>query len=246
MSDVIFSVVMPAFNAASTLNDSINSVLRQTFRHFELLVVDDCSSDATRDIIAENMRKDARVLGFFLDANGGISAARNVAIKAATGHFIAFLDADDLWVPEKLQKQYHLLSAGRDLVFASYIRFDKQGRQKRIAVPSTLTYNSLLNGNCIGNLTGVYNCRKLGKFYQEPIKHEDYLMWLQILRAGAIVEGVNEVLALYRVSDSSVSADKLRAAGWQWTIYREHLGLGALEASYRFVRYMVAALFKRA
>jgi glycosyltransferase involved in cell wall biosynthesis len=245
MNDVLFSVVMPAFNAASTVDESMNSVVRQTLADWELLVVDDCSQDTTRELIEARMRSDSRVRGFFLHKNGGVSAARNVAIREAKGRFLAFLDADDLWCPEKLQRQFDVLNTRSDVVFSDYIRFDAQGLKGRVRVPPRLTYGRLLNGNCIGNLTGAYNCERLGKYFQRPIKHEDYLMWLQILKAGTVAEGIGEVTALYRVTNASVSANKLKAAHWTWNIYRRELSLNIFNASYRYFRYFVSAVMKR-
>lgn len=245
MSEVLFSIVMPAFNAESTLYESVCSVLNQTFTNFELIIVDDCSVDGTRDLIKQFLNSDDRVRAVFLEVNSGVAVARNSAINNAVGRYIAFLDADDLWMKDKLSKQYGAFLNGADVVYSDYVRFYKDNTEKKIISPSVINFNILLNGNCIGNLTAAYDAKKIGKFYQEPIGHEDYLMWLKIFKVGVTAERIPEVLSRYRVSSTSVSSNKLKAIFWTWSIYRHEINLGFFSSLYHFFRYVVSALLKR-
>lgn len=245
MHGIAFSVIMPVYNAAVTLCESIESVLNQKFENFELIIVDDCSGDSSRDIIDKYAGQDFRVRKIFSDVNRGVSSARNLGVYAAKGRYITFLDSDDLWLSEKLEMQYREFCQGASVVFSSYIRFFSDGREKEIVAPSRATYKSLLKGNCIGNLTGAYDSQVLGKFYQEPVGHEDYLMWLRILSTGVVACGIRRPLARYRVGDSSLSGNKSRAARWTWMIYRQKLGLSFPIAAYYFWCYASASLLKR-
>lgn len=245
MSQVVFSVIMPVYNASSTLSESIDSVLGQTFGDFELLIVDDCSTDDSRFFIECYARKDARIAAIYSDVNQGVALARNLAITAAKGRYITFLDADDLWLPEKLEAQYEEFCQGAHVVYASYVRFSNESSEQLIIAPSCVNFDALLRGNCIGNLTGAYDSCILGKYFQESVGHEDYLMWLRILASGVSARGINRPLARYRVASSSLSANKLRAAGWVWKIYRRKLKLNLLFSIELFLSYVVSALIKR-
>lgn len=241
----IFSVIMPAFNCEATLGDAIVSVLSQTFSDFELIVVDDCSLDSSRSIAESYARKDSRIKIVCLEKNKGVAEARNAGIYLARGRYIAFLDSDDLWLPEKLEAQHVEFCQGAQVVYGSYVRFYPDGVEKQVRAPSKTTYRSLLYGNCIGNLTAAYDSFTLGKYYQESIGHEDYLMWLHILSSGVVAKGVEWPLARYRVGEYSLSGNKVRAAAWTWRIYREKLGLSFVTSAYYFGSYVASALFKR-
>ena len=245
MSKVSFSVIMPVYNSSLTLSQSIDSLLAQTFTDFDLIAVDDCSSDDSAAILKSYAAKDPRVKVILSERNEGVAHARNLGISAAKGRYLAFLDSDDLWLPEKLEMQYGEFCRGASVVFSSYVRFFIDGREKEVVAPSEATYKSLLKGNCIGNLTGAYDSQLLGKFYQEPVGHEDYLMWLRILSTGAVACGLRRPLARYRVGESSLSGNKVRAARWTWMIYRQKLGLNLPVALYYFWRYASSAFLKR-
>jgi glycosyltransferase involved in cell wall biosynthesis len=244
MSGPVFSVIMPAYNAEATLGEAIESVLSQTYEDFELLVVDDCSADKTKNII-EFYKNDLRLRSIFLSENLGVAGARNKAIKEAKGRYIAFLDADDVWLSEKLELQKAVLDTGCLVVFSSYRRFGKDGDKAVVAANPIVKYSDMLRGNCIGNLTGVYDCFLLGKVYQKKIGHEDYLMWLEVLRRAGEAKGIEEVLAKYRVSSNSVSANKFKSSLWVWAIYREHLGLNILSSIKFFSYYAVSNILRR-
>ena len=245
MSDIAFSVVIPAFNAADTIEQAIRSVLEQSIGNLEILVVDDGSADATGRIIRNLQAADTRVRPFFLEQNKGVANARNIATQRARGRYIAFLDADDIWYREKLEKQHERLVGGAKVVTCGYVRVYGDGAEKAVIPPERISFDDMLKTNHIGNLTGVYDSHCLGKFYQKPIGHEDYLMWLQILRTGCGAECVPEVLARYRASGRGLSGNRLRSAIWTWKIHREELAQPYFPSVRRFLSYAKHAAKKR-
>jgi glycosyltransferase involved in cell wall biosynthesis len=229
---------MPAYNAAATIARSIESVLAQTLASFELLVIDDCSSDDTPAIARRYADQDARVTYLRQSANGGVAAARNAGLDRATGEFIAFLDSDDGWHPRKLELQ---------VSYAGYQRVSEDGRVlSLVRPPASLTHADLLRSNFIGNLTGAF-ARTLGQPRFRRIGHEDYVFWLEVIRlAGSAIRiEHDEPLAFYLVREGSVSANKWRAARWQWRIYRDIEGLSLPRALSCMVQYVWFALAKR-
>lgn len=246
--DTLVSVVMPAFNASETLRRSMLSVLAQTHRTVELLVVDDGSTDDTARIIDELAATDHRVVALRLDRNRGVAAARNAGVDAATGCFMAFLDSDDWWHPMKLQVQLaRMRRSGALASYTGYARVDPSGRELSVVrPPPEVAHADMLRSNRIGNLTGMYD-RRLGDPVFQQAGHEDYIFWLQVVRrAGRAVLATHpEPLAFYLVREGSLSADKWRAARWQWRIYRRNERLGLLHASWYFLNYAAVAVAKR-
>ena len=227
------SIVMPAYNAAKTLEESIKSVLTQEYQNWELLVVDDGSVDATANIMKRFAKTDSRVKRIHLEKNVGISEARNVAIRNAKGRYLAFLDSDDLWKPKKLSKQLEFMTREcHAFTFTSYELMNKDGKllNKIIRAKKQVDYDMLLTNNSIGCLTVVIDREYIPPVIMPPIRHEDYAAWLNILKSGIKAYGLNEVLSIYRISDNSISANKLRVIGWFWTIYRENQEIEAWKA----------------
>lgn len=244
MGNATFSVIMPAYNGAATIARAIDSVLAQTDMDWELVVVDDGSHDATREIVAACAAREPRVHLLALARNGGVAAARNAGIDAASGRYIAFLDADDYWLPAKLALQRQAFVDGAAVVFGTYFRDGPNGR-KRVSARSRVDFRWLLRGNCIGNLTGAYDGERLGRFHQRPIGHEDYLMWLQIVRKAGEAVGIAEPLAVYSAGGASLSSNLLRSARWTWAIQRHHLKLPLPMALACFGHYLCGAGSKR-
>jgi glycosyltransferase involved in cell wall biosynthesis len=242
------SVVMPAYNAAATLVASMRSVLAQTHGEVELLVIDDCSTDATWELAREAAIHDPRVRPIRAQANGGVAAARNAGIEAATGSHVAFLDSDDRWHPQKLAIQLAAMAAqGAPVSYTAYERVSEQGAVlSTVRPPARVDHATMLKGNRIGNLTGMYSTG-LGEMRFEKAGHEDYVFWLKLVRrAGlAICAGHPQPLAYYLVRAGSLSANKLRAAQWQWHIYREVEKIGPLASTWYFLNYAAGALGKR-
>jgi teichuronic acid biosynthesis glycosyltransferase TuaG len=242
------SVVMPVYNAAGWLAHSIGSLRAQTYRDWELLAVDDGSRDDSLARLRALAAEDPRIRPVAMPANAGVAAARNAGIEAARGRWIAFLDSDDAWAPDKLRRQVDDMCA-RDLCvsYACYQRVDERGQpQSLVRPPAEVDYAAMLRSNHIGNLTGMYD-RRLGAASFRKVGHEDYVFWLDLVRRAGRAARVpgDDPLAFYTVRDGSVSANKLRAAGWQWRIYREIEGLGALRSAWLMLHYAGHALRKR-
>jgi teichuronic acid biosynthesis glycosyltransferase TuaG len=248
MSDDLVSVIMPVYNADAWLQRAVESVLAQSHVNFELIAVDDGSKDRSVDRLESFATKDRRVKIVRQPINGGVAAARNVGIATARGDYIAFLDADDWWHPAKLERQLATMRATGALVsYASYWRADENGRLlSKVTPPPQVNWRDMLASNFIGTLTGMY-ARRLGDIPFRRIGHEDYVFWLeQVRRAGKAVRVVSdEPLGWYLVHDRSLSANKWRAASWQWAIYRRVEKLGMLQSVVCMLRYVGHALMKR-
>ncbi|HEX6915556.1 MAG TPA: glycosyltransferase family 2 protein [Chitinophagaceae bacterium] len=247
-STPLVSVITALYNSGQYINEAIDSVLEQTYPNWEMLIVDDGSTDESAEIVAARAAADSRIRFFQLPKNHGMPfAARNLATANAAGKYIAFLDSDDMWMPEKLEKQVAFME--RNDYPISFTGYNKQyegnaGRKKFIAAKSVVTYRDLLKTNHIGCLTAMYNAEKTGKLEQHPHKYEDYIMWLQVLKKGYKAYGLNEALAVYRVHSGSISTNKLRMALINWKIYRNIMKLGVLSASWYFLHYCYYGLKK--
>jgi teichuronic acid biosynthesis glycosyltransferase TuaG len=242
------SVIVPVFNAEKTLQKAIESVLQQTFPAVELIVVDDCSTDASAAMVEAYADKDPRVKAIRQPSNAGVAAARNRGLDAASGTHIAFLDSDDWWAPRKLEMQLEQMRrSAAKVCYATYQRVDETGKAiSLVRPPSAITYTDLLKSNYIGHLTGLYE-RSVGNFRFRRIGHEDYAFWLDVLKAsgGAVCASHRDPLAFYTVRSGSISSNKLRAAGWQWRIYRDVVNLGIFNASRYMIHYAIRAVMKR-
>lgn len=244
------SVIMPAHNAAKTIGESIESVLSQTFTDWELLVINDSSTDETEQIVSEYSQKDSRIKLLHTDKSVGKPFyPRNIGIKAAEGRFIAFLDSDDVWLATKLEKQIPLFVDEKvAIVFSYYEKFASNkaeyNKNRVIKSPASVSYKSALYGNPIGNLTGMYDTQKVGKIFYEDAGHEDYILWLTILKKGFVAKNTNTVEARYRVAEKSVSSNKGKAASWTWNIYRKILGFNIIKAAFCYSIYMVKGVLK--
>jgi len=242
------SVIMPMYNSAGFLREAIESVLSQSYTNWELLIVDDQSEDNSADIALQYSKKDSRI--HLLKNNvpiGMPSAPRNIGIKAARGRYIAFLDSDDYWFPDKLEQQLPLFSNSCvAIVYGNYEKMDEKGtRNNRIVTaPAQATYKSLLKGNVIGNLTGIYDRKKTGTVEMKNKHHEDYVMWLSILKKGFIAKNTGTVLGAYRVRGRSVSSQKLKTVQWQWAVYRDIEKLSFFHSAYNFFFYAYKAYLK--
>lgn len=247
-SNHLVSIIMPMHNSAKYLRSSIESVIAQTYKEWELLIIDDFSDDGSIDIAEEYMARDSRIrLLKNTQRKYMPSAPRNVGVQAAKGRYIAFLDSDDLWFPQKLEQQLALFKDNRTaIVYSNYEKIDEKGtRSNRLVMaPSHATYRTLLCGNVIGNLTGIYDTSKVGKVSIQDIHHEDYAMWLYILKQGYNAQNTDTTLAAYRVSDESVSSNKLKVISWQWYIYRQVEHLSLIQSALYFVSYAWKAFSK--
>ena len=241
------SVIMPVHNSEDYLEEAAGSVLSQQHQNFELILIDDCSTDGSEKIIRKLAVSDKRVQSIFLEKNMGPAASRNAGIEKASGQFIAFLDSDDIWLPEKLDRQLSFMKETMaSLTFTAYRKITDTGIPGRIIpVPEQVTYHSLLKTNVIGMLTAMYDRKQLGKRLLPSIrKRQDYALWLQILKEGNVAKGLNEPLAFYRIHGNSISRNKVDAARYQWRVYRELEGLGRVKSAWYFAHYAVHGLLK--
>lgn len=246
------SVVMPAFNAAGFIRQSVLGVMRQTFSSLELIVVDDASTDETGEIIRDLSVKDSRIRLFRNPSNSGVSFSRNLGIRKARGRFLMFHDADDLWDPEKVGVQIAFMRERKCPVsYMDYCRFRDSSPEncRTVIAPDRIAYEDLLASNEIGMLTAaidLHNVSMLPAF--ENKGHEDYLFWLELLRSviphPALRAPSDKPLAWYRERAGSVSSNRLRSALWHWNV----LALQKQPLSTRIVlmaRYIRSALGKR-
>ena len=248
MSNPLVSIIVPMYNAQATIKDTIESVLSQTYDNWEMIIVDDCSSDSSATIVGEYCMRDGRIGYHLAKENGGVCASRNKALELATGRYIAFLDSDDMWTPNKLEKQLEFMKTKQvAFTYTACDVIDENGQPTGQVrhVPSRVDYKGLLKGNCIPCLTAMIDREMVDYKGMPNIHHEDYAAWLNILRTGVTAYGIDEVLAHYRVCSSSLSGNKFKAMKWTWDIYRKHEGLGIFKSSYYFINYVVKALLKR-
>ena len=228
MTKPLVSILIPTFNSAQFIAETIASVQQQTYENWEIIVVDDVSTDGTVALISKIRETDVRIQLQVLERNSGTGVARNTALAKAKGKYIAFLDADDLWKPEKLEKQI-LFMQTNDLpfTFSFYDCIDEQGNSlnRRVEAPRNLSYRQLFFCNYVGNLTGVYDVEFFGKISISNIrKRQDWMHWLTILKKIKRAKPVPESLAFYRIRDNSLSTSKTALIRYNFAVYRQFHG----------------------
>lgn len=242
----LVSIIMPCYNAEKYIAISVESVLAQSYSSWELIIVNDASTDNSQILIDKYVQQDTRIISLKNPRNIGAAHSRNLAIKKAQGIYIAFLDSDDRWLPTKLEKQIRLMKE-KDiyLSYTAYYTIDEQGSILSLFnVQKQVNYYDMLKTSTIGTLTTIYNAKVLGKFYFQDIGHEDYVMKLQILKQIPYAKGINEPLAKYRIRSQSLSGNKLHTALWQWHIYRKIEKLSLIKSIYYFIHYTFHGIFK--
>lgn len=242
----LVSVIMPAYNSAQTLDEAVSSVLSQTFSDWELIIVDDASQDETARLACGWAEKDRRIRLVQNDGNLGVAASRNRGCALAAGVYIAFLDSDDRWLPQKLERQAALLeTAGAGLCYSSYLTHNPAlpGRDRLYRVPPAVDYQGLLRENVVGCSTVLLRRELLKDGFPSGYFHEDYVLWLRLLREGCTFCGIAEPLVIYRTGGRS--ANKFRAARHRWDIYRRSERLSFPASLYYLLCYFFLALRKR-
>lgn len=231
MKESIVSIIVPTYNSECYIGRTIESVISQTYKFWEMIIVDDCSSDKTAEVILSYSLKDKRIKYNRLELNSGAAVARNVAMSMATGQYIAFLDSDDVWLPDKLSAQIQFMQENNyKFTCTDYEQIDETGRclGKIIHCREKADYNRVLLDCPIGNSTVMYDVTQMGKFEVPNIrKRNDDALWLKMLKSEKFIYGLNQVLVQYRVRHDSISANKFQLIKYHWVLYRkiEHLNI---------------------
>ena len=245
----LVSIIMAAYNAEKTIEQAINSVLSQTYTNFELLVVNDCSKDRTVELVKSFAATDQRVRLISNVKNSGVSYTRKHGLEEANGSWIAILDSDDAWAPDKLEKQIELQKKmNADLLFTGSAFMDSDGQpiDWYLQAPTEVTYRQLLKQNVLSNSSALVRKELYAKYYAVGDgMHEDFAIWLSILKEGRKAYGVDEPLLIYRIAKSSKSGNKVKAAKMNWNTYR-YVGLNVVEAAYYEAWYMFKNVMKDA
>lgn len=243
------SVILPAYNNEETIAQAIESVIAQTSPDWELLAVDDCSTDGTRAILDGYAEKDSRVRVLSNPVNSGAGPSRNLGIGASSGRYIAFLDADDSWHPEKLGRQVAFMKErGCAASFTYYRRrASGEGLERRIIkAPAEVRYRQLLKSNWIPMSSAMYDRSRAPELRMRPLRRrQDYLFWLDLLSSGGAACCLPECLMTYTVRPQSVSSNKLASVLATWRLYRRELGLAYPAAAYYFANNLARAIMKR-
>ncbi len=242
---LLVSVIMPTYNSAGTVVESIQSVLSQTYKNWELIIVDDRSTDNTWQVLQTYADKYDNIRIYQNKENLGAGASRNFAIKKARGRFIAFLDSDDLWTEDKLAEQIpFMLKNNYPLTYTHYRRFNSEEELSVVTAPEYTTYKKLMYSNVIGCLTAVYDTQALGKRYMPLIrKRQDMGLWLDILKDTPKAYCLPKALAKYRM-DSGMTANKFSVLSYQWKFYRDVVGLSLPRSLFTFSVYAVKGTMK--
>ncbi|PLX64474.1 MAG: glycosyl transferase [Vibrio alginolyticus] len=241
----VVSIIMPTYNSEQTVVESIQSVLSQTYKNWELIIVDDRSTDNTWKVIQTYADKYDNIHAYQNKENLGAGASRNFAIKKAKGRFIAFLDSDDLWMENKLAEQIpFMLENNYPLTYTHYSRFNNEEELSVVTAPEYTTYKKLMYSNVIGCLTAVYDTEALGKRYMPLIrKRQDMGLWLDILKETPKAYCLPKPLAKYRM-DSGMTANKFSVLSYQWKFYRDVVGLSLPRSLFTFSVYAVKGTMK--
>jgi len=243
----LVSVITPAYNAQEFISATIQSVLNQTYKNWEMIIVDDDSVDDTSKTCQEYSNKDKRIKVLKHDKTLGAGAARNTAIEHAVGDYMAFLDADDVWKTNKLDQQLKFMKQHNTAIcFSSYELIDEQGHQlnKIIQALPRLDYNKQLKCNYIGNLTGIYSVKALGKITMPEIqKRQDWVMWLMAIKKAGEAIGMKEVLAQYRVRKNSLSSNKWSLLTYNYNVYRKTLNFSRTKSIICIFKFLFEYVF---
>lgn len=247
MNDLV-SIIMPSFNTARFISETIRSVLAQTYTNWELIIVDDCSIDNTDEVVTEFLT-DNRIRYIKNEKNSGAAVSRNRALREAKGKWIAFLDSDDLWTTDKLDKQIAFMKEnGYHFSYTNYIEIDEESRPngRSVTGPKRITKQGMYNYCWIGCLTVMYDAETVGIIQIEDIKkNNDYAMWLKACqRADCYL--LDETLAQYRKRSGSISNQGyIKLVKWHYKLYREAEKKNPLVAAVLTVRNLFFGVWKK-
>ncbi len=243
------SIIVPVYNAEKYIRETIDCVKAQTYENWELVLVEDGSTDESLCILETVERQDGRIR-VIRQENGGAAKARNHGLSKAAGRFVAYLDADDLWSPDKLEKQLAFMAKKEAAFsFTGYEFADEKGKGtgKIVRVPEELCYKEALKNTTIFTSTVIFDTKRLAKekLFMPMIKSEDTALWFRILREGVTAYGLNENLVRYRRPAKSLSSNKLEAVRRIWRLYRKAEGLSLWYSFYNFCFWAVRAVKRR-
>ncbi len=248
MSEKLVSIITPTYNCAKFIARTIDSVKAQTYQNWEMIIVDDRSQDNTMEIVESYMKDDSRIKYHLLEENSGAAVARTVAMKLANGSYMAFLDSDDIWMPEKLEKQINWMTEnGYAFSCTAYEQIDEEDNSlnKVIKTIKKTGYNRLLLDCPVGNSSVVYDVEKMGKFEVPNIrKRNDDALWLQMLKKEKYIWGMPDVFMKYRIRKNSISSNKFKVIKYHWILYREIEHLSVIRSAFHIFWWCVIKALK--
>ena len=231
---MLVSIITPLYNSSKYISNTIESVIRQTYTNWEMLIVDDCSKDDSALIVEDYVKKDSRILLFTLNENSGAAIARNKGIELAKGEYIAFLDSDDIWQPEKLEEQLQTMVENNcSFSHTSYELFNEnfESLGLRTTCNKVITYRELINYNWIGTSSVIYNAENLGKHYMPNLRNrQDWALWLALIKVAGSALFISKPLTNYTVRSGSISSNKTRLIKYHWLIYRQVEGFNVFKS----------------
>ena len=244
----LVSIVTPTFNSEKFISETIQSVQNQTYTNWEMIIVDDCSTDNTANLVTEKAQLDKRITFIRLNENSGPAKARNAGIEKVSGKYMTFLDADDIWFPEFISTSIETIIAKNIFfVFSSYRRSNEKLEfvYSDFIVPEKVTYTDILKSNSISCLTAFIDIEKLGKKRMPDIfKRQDMGLWLQYLKEIPFAYGIQKPMAIYRIRENSLSRKKSKLLKYQWQFYREVEHLSILQSCYYMINWMYKGFVK--
>ena len=233
-----FSIIVPCFNGQKYIDRCIKSILSQTYNRFEVLVIDDGSSDSSYKILKKYSVSDKRIKVLKHTTNQGLSSARNSGLNNAVGQYIAFLDIDDWWPKNKLNIYFGYFLKEYDLLYSDFTRFKSVKNKKLIRVKENINFKKLIFSNLIPISTGAYDQKKLGyRIFEYDSPSEDWLFWLNLIKDSKKILGINKNLMFYNVSSSSMSANKFNMAKKAWMIFRQFHKFNIIKSFYCLTIY---------
>ena len=245
------SIITPAYNAEHWILETYQSIKCQTYTNWEWLITDDCSSDETMALLSNLAIEDSRVKVFCNQKNSGAAVARNNSIKNASGDFLAFIDSDDLWLSDKLEKQLEFMGNDIAFSFTAYELIDESGARLNKSVDSSqqgcFSYQEMLRKKAtIGCSTVILRKSSFTEISMPLIRTgQDYALWLRLLKTGHKAYVLNAILTQYRILPDSISRNKIKKAIRQWEIYRDIEELSFINSSINFCFYALRAVFRK-
>ncbi|MEG1506770.1 MAG: glycosyltransferase family 2 protein [Bacilli bacterium] len=242
----LVSIITPAYNSKDFIGETIESVLNQTYKNWEMLIVDDCSTDSSPEIIKKYIQKDSRIKYLKNDKNSGPAISRNEGLDNANGKYIAFLDSDDFWHKEKLKYQIEFMEKNDlKITHTNYVFVTENGEIIKTINPSEgIDYKKLLKGNEFKTMCMVMARNLIGEYRLPNIKHEDYAFFLDLLKKEVVSKKVPNSLAMCRLREKSVSSNKVKSALWTWNIYRKYEKFNLIKSSFYFINYVLNGILK--